>query len=542
MGKQYRHTGHTPLPEFAIENAKVVRNINPEMLSNLAVEQGCGTLADCGALVCDTGEFKGRSPKDKYVVRDTTTELLVWWGDVNNPLDTMHYQRIEEDMMEFLKGKDLFMRDVFAGAAEKYRIGVTVITQYPWQDLFVNNLFINPTNTELATFNADWAVLSIPEFLAKPEKHGTKAKNFTLVNFAKRTILIGGSGYTGEIKKGVFTVLNFLLPTKYNVLPMHCSANIGTNNDTAIFFGLSGTGKTTLSADPQRGLIGDDEHGWDNTMIFNFEGGCYAKCIDLSAEKEPQIFNAIKKGTLVENTLFKPGTKTIDFSNDSKTENTRAAYPINYINNAVIPSIGPSPHHIFFLTCDAFGVLPPLSRLSVGQAMFHFLSGYTAKVAGTETGIKDPQATFSACFGEPFLPLNPIRYAQLLGEKLDAGDTEVWLVNTGWTGGCFGTGHRILLKHTRSLITAVMTGQLKNVPYAKHPIFGVEFPLSCPNVPANILDPELNWPNSLLYREKALKLSQLFNDNFKKYKPSAPETMLQGAPLAAYPTETSINK
>jgi phosphoenolpyruvate carboxykinase (ATP) len=510
--------------------AKAHHNLKPEQLISMAISQNDGELAESGALVCDTGEFKGRSPKDKYVVKDETTHNTIWWGKVNHPYDPLQFDLLLDDMIEYAKGKEVYVRDAYACASDEYKLNLKIITQHAWQDLFAYNLFLRPQAEELAGFKTDWLVLSLPEFRAVPERHLTRQHNFTIINFAKRIILIGGSAYTGEIKKGVFSVLNYILPHEKNVLSMHCSANIGAQGDTAIFFGLSGTGKTTLSADPERMLIGDDEHGWDETSVFNFEGGCYAKCVDLTPEREPQIFNAIKHGALVENTFFYPGTQTIDFTNISKTENTRTAYPIHYIDNAVIPSAGGIPQNIFFLTCDAFGVLPPISRLNVVQAMFHFISGYTAKVAGTETGITEPEATFSACFGEPFLPLHPTVYANILGEKLKKQQANVWLVNTGWSGGSYGTGHRMKLGYTRAMISAALNGCLDKVEFVTHPVFGVEMPTACPGVPHEILNPVSTWQDEAKYHETARKLARLFNDNFKQHLDFAVGDIHAGAP------------
>ncbi|MEO6305562.1 MAG: phosphoenolpyruvate carboxykinase (ATP), partial [Bacteroidia bacterium] len=422
-------------------------NLNIPSLVEETLLLGQGVLTDTGALVCDTGEFTGRSPKDKFVVKDETTKKTVWWGDVNNEISIDTFRRINERMNAYLIGRDVYIKDVYACASPKYRLNARIICEYPWQNLFAHNLFLRPTQKELENFEPEWTILCVPGFKADPKVDFTRAHNFTIINFTLKTILIGGSAYTGEIKKGIFTVLNYLLPIKHKALSMHCSANIGKEGDTAIFFGLSGTGKTTLSADPNRKLIGDDEHGWDDDSVFNFEGGCYAKCVNLSKEKEPQIFSAIKFGTLLENVEFHKYTGTVDYDNVKRTENTRAAYPIHFIDNSVEPSIGKTPKNIFFLTADAFGVLPPISKLTVGQAMYHFISGYTAKVAGTEAGITEPQTTFSACFGKPFLPLHPTQYAELLGEKLKDTSIHVWLINTGWTGGSYGTGERIKLNY-----------------------------------------------------------------------------------------------
>ncbi len=489
-----------------------------------------GLLTDTGALACDTGEFTGRSPKDKYIVRDEKTEKAVWWGDVNNPFQSTDFDWLYKRMLEYLTRKEIYIRDVYACASSKYRLNIRTVSEYPWQSLFVNNLFLRPTREELENFEPNWVIIVAPGFRALPQIDRVRQHNFTIINFTRKIILIGGSAYTGEIKKGVFTVLNYLLPME-NVLPMHCSANIGIKGDTAIFFGLSGTGKTTLSADPHRNLIGDDEHGWDENSIFNFEGGCYAKCVNLTKETEPQIFNAIKSGTLLENVRFYDGTGRVDFSNILKTENTRAAYPIHFIENAAEPSIGGIPNNVFFLTCDAFGVLPLISKLNAGQAMYHFISGYTAKVAGTEAGVKEPQATFSACFGKPFLPLHPTKYAEMLGEKLKKHKPNVWLINTGWSGGAYGEGKRVKLNYTRAMITAALNGSLDKAMYIRHSIFGLQMPLSCPEVPAELLDPKNTWKDKRGYDETAEKLAKLFIQNFNSYKQHANEEILSGAPL-----------
>ncbi|HKC67516.1 MAG TPA: phosphoenolpyruvate carboxykinase (ATP) [Bacteroidia bacterium] len=494
----------------------------------LLLEQG--SLTDTGALACDTGEFTGRSPKDKFVVFDENTKKTIWWGDINNKISIEAFQKINERMNAYLISRDVYIKDAYACASDKYKLNIRVITEYPWQNLFAHNLFLRPTATELTNFTPEWTILCAPGFKADPKIDFTRAHNFTIINFTLKTILIGGSAYTGEIKKGIFTVLNYLLPLKHKALSMHCSANIGKDGDTAVFFGLSGTGKTTLSADSNRKLIGDDEHGWDEDSVFNFEGGCYAKCVNLSQEKEPQIFGAIKFGTLLENIEFKLGTETVDYDNVSKTENTRAAYPIDFIENSVEPSIGKTPKNIFFLTADAFGVLPPISKLNVGQAMYHFISGYTAKVAGTEAGITEPQTTFSACFGKPFLPLHPTQYAELLGEKLKDSSINVWLINTGWTGGSYGTGERIKLSYTRTMITSALNGELSKVQYKKHEIFGLLMPLECPNVPSELLNPSRTWKDKNKYEETAMKLAQAFQNNFEQYKNAANAEIIAGGP------------
>lgn len=489
-----------------------------------------GSLTSTGALACDTGEFTGRSPKDKFVVMDETTKKTIWWGDANNQISSDVFKKIRERMSSYLIGRDVYVKDASACASDKYKLNIRVITETPWQSLFAHNLFMRPNKYELKTFNPEWTIICTPGFKADPKVDFTRSHNFTIINFTLKTILIGGSAYTGEIKKGIFTVLNYLLPIQHKALSMHCSANIGKNNDTAIFFGLSGTGKTTLSADPDRKLIGDDEHGWDKDSVFNFEGGCYAKCVNLSNEKEPQIFSAIKFGTLLENVNFYKGTQVVDYDNVAKTENTRAAYPIDYIDNAVQPSVGKAPKNIFFLTCDAFGVLPPISRLNSAQAMYHFISGYTAKVAGTEAGVTEPQTTFSACFGKPFLPLHPTRYAELLGEKLKDFSINVWLINTGWTGGSYGTGDRIKLYFTRAMITAALSGELNNVEFTEHDIFGLQIPVECAGIPPEMLNPINTWKDKNSYKQTAVKLAQSFARNFEQYKSAANSEIINGGP------------
>jgi phosphoenolpyruvate carboxykinase (ATP) len=488
-----------------------------------------GVLADNGSLCVRTGEFTGRSPKDKFAVKDADTEHLVWWGEVNNPFSRENFDKLKAKVLTHLGQRELWVRDVYAGADTRHRITVRVVNEYPWQNIFVNNLFIRPTTTELLEFAPEWTILCAPSFKADPAVDGTRQHNFTILDFSNRTILIGGSAYTGEIKKGIFTVMNYLLPLK-GFLSMHCSANVGKQGDTAIFFGLSGTGKTTLSSDPNRGLIGDDEHGWTDDGIFNFEGGCYAKCVDLSQEKEPQIWDAVRFGSLVENTKFIEGTRTTNFADISITENTRVAYPIHYIANSVEPSVAGVPKNIFFLTADAFGVLPPISRLTTGQAKYQFISGYTAKVAGTEAGVKEPQATFSPCYGQAFLPLHPTRYAKLLGELLTKHHVNVWLVNTGWSGGPYGVGTRMKLSYTRAMITAALEGKLDNATYVQDPLFGFSMPTDVPGVPSEILQPRNTWADKAAYDAKANDLASKFNANFDKYREFADVEMIAAAP------------
>ncbi len=506
-------------------------NLSAQELTQHTLERGQGVLNDLGALVVNTGKFTGRSPKDKFTVKDAITENTVDWGDINIPISPENFEKIYLDITAYFEGKEVYVRDSYACADPNHRLNIRVINETPWANLFCNDLFLRPTKEEILTQVPDWYIIQAPGFLATPEIHGTRQGNFTVVNFTKKMILIGGSAYTGEMKKGIFSVLNFILPHYKGVLSMHCSANEGKHGDVALFFGLSGTGKTTLSADPNRKLIGDDEHGWDKGSVFNFEGGCYAKCIDLSEEKEPQIYHAIKPGALVENVVFFEGTNKINFADASITENTRVAYPIDHIDNAKIPSIGGNPKNIFFLTCDAYGILPPISKLNRGQAMYHFISGYTAKVAGTEVGITEPQATFSACFGRAFLPLHPTHYAELLGKKLDEHpEVNVWLINTGWSGGPYGVGSRTKLSYTRAMITAAMNGELNNVAYENHAIFGVAFPTSCPGVPSEILNPRETWADKEAYDKKAAELAQLFINNFEKYADKANAEILAAAP------------
>ncbi len=508
-------------------------NLTPAQLVEHAVKNGEGVLTDTGALMADTGEFTGRSPKDKFSVCDTKTEQTVWWGDVNQKFDPAKFESLLNKVIKYYEGKKIYVRDAYACADPRYRLNIRVINETAYHNLFCNNLFLRPTSDELKGFTPEWLILNAPGFKAVAAEDGTRQHNFSIIDFSRKIILIGGSGYTGEMKKGIFTVLNYILPEEKGVLSMHCSANIGKNGDTAIFFGLSGTGKTTLSADPDRKLIGDDEHGWADDSVFNFEGGCYAKCVDLTQEKEPQIFNAIKFGSLAENTRFIPGTSTIDYTNISVTENTRAAYPIHLIDNIAVPSVGGAPENIFFLTADAFGVLPPISKLSVGQAMYSFISGYTAKVAGTEAGVTEPQATFSACFGKAFLPLHPGKYAKMLGDKLKANpNINVWLINTGWTGGAYGVGSRMKLSYTRAMITAALNGDLKQVEFEAHPVFGYQMPKSCPNVPTELLNPRNTWSDKSAYDAQANKLANMFVKNFEQFAAGVDAEILDAAPKA----------
>lgn len=516
---------------IGLENlANVFWNLTPAELVEDTIINGQGVLTDTGAIAIETGEFTGRSPKDRFVVKDAKTENSVWWGDVNIPVSTAQFDALYNRMKAYLTGKDVYVRDAYACADDNFRMNIRVTTEFPWSNMFAYNMFLRPTDTEIENFDAEWNIVCAPGFLSDPAIDGTRQHNFAILNFTRKMIIIGGTGYTGEIKKGIFSVLNYVLPHEKNVLSMHCSANVGADGDTAIFFGLSGTGKTTLSSDPNRRLIGDDEHGWADNSVFNFEGGCYAKTIDLSREKEPQIFDAIKFGAILENIGFVGDSSTPDYTDGSITENTRVSYPIDFIDNIMTPSVGAGPKNIFFLTADAFGVLPPISRLTKEQAMYHFMSGYTAKVAGTEVGITEPTTTFSACFGKAFLPLHPAKYAKLLGDKLHGTDIKVWLINTGWSGGSYGVGSRMKLSYTRSMITAALTGKLDNVEFATLPVFELAFPTSCEGVPAEILNPRETWSDKGAYDKTANHLAEQFVKNFEIYAAETSADILAAAP------------
>lgn len=521
------------LETYGIKNAKVHYQLSPEVLHDITLEQGMGVAASSGALAVNTGEFTGRSPMDRFIVKDEITDSKVWWGSVNIPFDPVKFDTLYDKVTGYLAEKELYVRDCYACADENYRLNIRVINEYPWSNMFANNMFLRPTEEELKQFSPEWTIINAPGFMADAAADGTRQHNFAILNFTKKIALIGGTGYTGEIKKGIFSALNFILPVFKNTLPMHCSANVGKDGDTAIFFGLSGTGKTTLSADPNRKLIGDDEHGWtsENT-IFNFEGGCYAKVINLSAENEPEIFGAIKKGALLENVVLdKEGN--VAFEDTSITQNTRVSYPIHHIENIQVPSIGSNPKNIFFLTADAFGVLPPISKLTPSQAAYHFISGYTAKVAGTEAGVVEPVPSFSACFGAPFMPLHPTEYATVLSQKMQEAGVNVWLVNTGWTGGPYGVGTRMKLKYTRAMINAALNGDLGKYSYDDyhiHSVFGVAQPRSCPGVPSEVLSPRTTWNNDEAYYKTAFKLSNAFRENFAKFESYASEEIRRGGP------------
>ena len=521
------------LEKYGIKNAKINYQLSPKELHEITIRKGLGKEASSGALAVNTGEFTGRSPQDRFIVKDDITKDRVWWGDINIPFAPEKFESLYNKVVDYLSNKEVFVRDAYACSDPNYRLNIRVINEYPWSNQFAYNMFLRPTDEELIDFKDEWIVVNAPGFHANPEIDGTRQHNFAILDFTKKIALIGGTGYTGEIKKGIFSALNFILPVFKNTLPMHCSANVGKDGDTAIFFGLSGTGKTTLSTDPNRSLIGDDEHGWtkENT-IFNFEGGCYAKVINLSAENEPEIYEAIKPGAILENVVLNDYGH-VDFEDTSITQNTRVSYPLNHIENIQVPSIGKNPKNIFFLTADAFGVLPPISKLTPSQAAYHFISGYTAKVAGTEAGVIKPQPSFSACFGAPFMPLHPAKYAEMLSKKMQEAGVNVWLVNTGWTGGPYGIGTRMKLKYTRAMINAVLNGDLGLYTYDKyhiHSVFGVAQPRECPGVPTNVLSPRATWNNDDAYYKTAFKLTNAFRENFKKYEAYASEEIRRGGP------------
>jgi len=530
------HTSKTKtiaLEQYGIKNAKVRYQLSSDELHDTILEKNQGEESSTGAIAIKTGEFTGRSPLDRFIVKDDITKDKVWWGNINIPFDSDKFKTLYDKVTHYLSEKELFVRDAYACADDNYRLNIRVINEYPWSNMFAHNMFLRPEASDLDGFKPEWTIVNAPGFMADAEVDGTRQHNFAILDFTRKIALIGGTGYTGEIKKGIFSALNFILPVFKNTLPMHCSANVGKDGDTSIFFGLSGTGKTTLSADPNRKLIGDDEHGWtkENT-VFNFEGGCYAKVIDLTKEKEPDIYNAIKRGAILENIIM-DNDGNVDFEDTSITQNTRVSYPIYHIDNIKKPSIGNNPKNIFFLTADAFGVLPPISKLTPGQAAYHFISGYTAKVAGTEAGITEPVTSFSACYGAPFMPLHPTKYAEMLSAKMQEAGVTVWLVNTGWTGGPYGIGKRMALKHTRAMITAAMNGSLEEANkdnYHTHSVFGVAQPKVCPNVPTEVLSPKTTWNNDEGYYKTAYKLAQSFRDNFKQFEEFANEEILAGAP------------
>jgi len=521
------------LENLKIKNATIHYQLTAAQLHEISIKKKLGREASSGALAVDTGGFTGRSPQDRFIVQDDVTKDEVWWSKINLPFDSNKFDKLYDKVTDYLSNKEIYVRDSYACADEKYKLNIRIVTEFPWSNQFAYNMFLRPTEEELVNFSPEWTIINAPTFMADPEVDGTRQHNFVILNFTRKIALIGGTGYTGEIKKGIFSALNFILPVYKNTLPMHCSANVGKKGDTAIFFGLSGTGKTTLSTDPNRSLIGDDEHGWtaENT-IFNFEGGCYAKVINLSQVQEPEIFAAIKKGAILENIVMDENG-VVDFEDTSITQNTRVSYPIYHIDNIRKPSTGKNPKNIFFLTADAFGVLPPISKLTPSQAAYHFISGYTAKVAGTEAGVTEPVPNFSACFGAPFMPLHPAKYAEMLSEKMKEAGVKVWLVNTGWSGGQYGVGKRIALKYTRAMITAVLNGDLGDYTYEDyhiHSVFGVAQPRICPGVPSSVLSPRTTWNNDEDYYNTAFKLSNAFRNNFKQYEEFANEEIRRGGP------------
>lgn len=503
--------GTVPVP-----GKKVHRNLPASALVEAAVIRGEAQLTEPGALLATTGRYTGRSPKDKFIVKDAAVANTIAWGPVNQPWEPARFDNLLRRVLAYLDERETFVFDGAVGAEPQHQLRVRVVTEMAWHNLFARQLFLRPDWGDNPP-EPDFTIISAPGFQAQPDRDGTRSEAFVVINFTRRIILIGGTHYAGEIKKSVFTVMNYLLPDA-GVFPMHCSANVGEQGDSALYFGLSGTGKTTLSADPNRRLVGDDEHGWWDGGIFNFEGGCYAKCIGLEPEKEPLIYNAIRFGSVLENVVVDPRTRVPDYHDGSLTENTRVAYPVDFIPGAVIPGVAGHPRTIFFLTADASGVLPPIARLTPEQAMYHFLSGYTSKLAGTERGITDPEPTFSACFGEPFLPRSPVTYAKLLGDMLQRHDATVYLVNTGWTGGPYGVGKRMELKYTRAMVSAALAGQLKDVAVKTEPFFGLHVPVECPGVPSELLDARSRWSDGNAYDDAARRLAGFFRENFARFQ------------------------
>ncbi|MEO7655071.1 MAG: phosphoenolpyruvate carboxykinase [Sphingomicrobium sp.] len=525
------------VPAFGLERqglsvaAEIHWNLTTAPLVEAAISRGEGRLAKDGPIVVETGKHTGRSANDKFTVKDETTANTVWWGKSNKPMDPAHWANLKADFLAALaEKKTLFVQDLYGGSQPEHRVNVRVVNEYAWHNLFIRTMLVRPEVDELAGFEPEYTIIDLPSFRADPERHGCRSETVIAVNLTEKMILIGGTEYGGEMKKGVFGLLNFILPED-GIMPMHCSANIGAKGDTAVFFGLSGTGKTTLSADPARTLIGDDEHGWSDTAVFNFEGGCYAKMIRLSADSEPEIYATTKRfGTVLENVVMDPVSRTLDLDDASLAENSRGAYPIDFIPNCSARNMGPVPKNIVMLTADAFGVLPPIARLTPDQAMYHFLSGYTAKVAGTEIGVTEPEATFSTCFGAPFMPRHPSVYGNLLKERIAKGGVDCWLVNTGWTGGKYGVGKRMPIKATRALLNAALDGSLKNAEFRKDPNFGFEVPVAVPGVDTAILDPRSTWSDKDEYDRTAAKLVDLFVANFAEFAPHVDEGVRQSGP------------
>jgi len=528
-----RHNEHSSysLDNHGLSNLNdIYWNLNTPALYEHALKNNEGILSHLGPLVVRTGHHTGRSANDKFIVQEDSTKDDIWWGKINRPISSEKFDELHRRMGLYLQSKNVYVQDCYSGASAEHRLPVRVITQYAWHNLFVRNMFLQATPEELANHVPEFTVIDVPEFHANPNIDGTNSETFIIVNFAKKLVLIGGTSYAGEIKKSIFSVMNYLLPKK-RALPMHCSANISADGNTTVFFGLSGTGKTTLSADASKTLIGDDEHGWDDSGIFNFEGGCYAKLINLSPEAEPEIYATTRQfGTILENVPLNSKTRRIDLMDDSFTENTRGSYPISHIDNATRDGKGGQPKNVIFLSADAFGVLPPISKLTKAQAMYHFLSGYTAKVAGTEKGITEPQPNFSACYGAPFMPRHPQKYAELLGEKLEKYNVNIWLINTGWSGGPCGVGERMKIAHTRAMVNAVLDGKLKDVETDVEPFFGLQIPRSCPNVPTEVLNTRNTWADKDAYDVQAKKLVGMFAENFKQYADQATKEILAAGP------------
>jgi phosphoenolpyruvate carboxykinase (ATP) len=514
--------------------ARVYWNLSVPALYEEAVHRREALISAQGPLVCRTGQHTGRSPNDKFIVREPSSADSVWWSKVNRPIEARHFDALHQRLLNYVEGRELFVQDCYAGADPRYRLKVRIITEQAWHSLFARHMFIDvPETVGMPGETPEFTVIDTPGLHAEPSVHGTNSEVFILLNFARRLVLIGGTSYAGEIKKSIFTVMNYLLPLR-NVLSMHCSANVGAAGDVALFFGLSGTGKTTLSSDPDRNLIGDDEHGWGDDGVFNIEGGCYAKMIRLSEEAEPQIYSTTRRfGTVLENVKMDANTRTLDLNDDSLTENTRGAYPLEYIDNWVPSGQAGHPRNIVMLTADAFGVLPPIARLSPAGAMYHFLSGYTAKVAGTEKGVTEPKATFSTCFGAPFMVLHPTVYARFLGEKIARHDVKVWLVNTGWTGGPYGTGSRMKIAYTRAMIRAALAGELEGVPYKTDPRFNLAVPTAVPGVPSEVLEPRSTWKDAAAYDEQARRLAGMFAENFKTFEADAAPDVRAAGPQRA---------
>ena len=520
------------LAQLGLKNlGDVYSNLSTPRLYEEVVRRREGWISHLGPMVVHTGHHTGRSPNDKFIVKEPSGENKIAWGKVNRPMELAKFDALYAKMCAYFQGRDVFVANLYGGADEKYRIPVRVITEYAWHNLFARNLLIQPAEPVVHTSPDTWTIIDSPRFHASPEVDGTNSEVFIVINFARKLVIIGGTSYAGEIKKSVFTILNYLLPES-GVMPMHCSANVGKNGDTALFFGLSGTGKTTLSADPNRSLIGDDEHGWSDDGVFNFEGGCYAKVIRLSKEAEPDIYDTTRMfGTVLENVILDSNSRHVNLDDGTLTENTRAAYPLTHIRNIVESGIAGHPKNIIMLTCDAYGVMPPISKLTPAQAMYHFLSGYTAKVAGTEKGVTEPQTTFSTCFGAPFMPLPPTVYATLLGEKIAKHNVDSWLVNTGWSGGGVGIGARMKIGYTRAMVTAALNGSLAGVKTVQDPVFGLNIPVSCPGVPEEILNPRNTWKDKSAYDAKAKDLAEKFKKNFEQFAAEASEEVRNAGPM-----------